>query len=209
MAWILLALALVGAGAALLGPPEKWWGIDLGSAGAAVFGFTLWVGALLFARYPDRIFSPDWSIAERRAWCSLVFVTLIFVNFTRFLSALGQRESAPASLGEIPSSHLTLNFFVLLIAWAVVSQTLRGKEKDVVEIDERDLRLRRAADRAGDWALSFVVIACVVLLVALPAKALAWWLAPLIAANVLIGLLIFKSLVEQLYLVVRYAWERR
>ena len=40
---------------------------------------------------------------------------------------------------------------MLLIAWAVVSSTIRGA-KDVIEADERDLRLRRSAAQVGDWA---------------------------------------------------------
>ena len=81
LAWMLLVLALVGALAGLFGPHERVWGVDLGATGVAVFGFTLWTGAWLFARHPDEIFPPEWSIAERRAWAGLLFLTLVFVNF--------------------------------------------------------------------------------------------------------------------------------
>ena len=83
------------------------------------------------------------------------------------------------------------------------------REKDVIEQDERDLRLRHAADRVGDWAFTIVIAWCVGLLVGQPAERLTWFLEPLIAANVLIGILIAKSLVEHVYLVARYAWDRR
>ena len=43
----------------------------------------------------------------------------------------------------------------------------------------------------------------------LPAAKLAWWLAPMIAANVLVGILIAKPLVEHAYFVGRYARDRR
>jgi hypothetical protein len=49
---------------------------------------------------------------------------------------------------------------------------------------------------------------CVGLLVCQPFDVLAWWLAPLIAANVLVGMLIWKTLIEHVYLVGRYAWDR-
>ena len=209
LAWGLLVLALAAATAALFGPQERWWGMDIGAAGAAVFGFTLWVGAWLFARYPDAMFSPYWSIAERRAWAGLLFVILIFLNFLRFMATIAQLESPPITLAQLPSRYFVWNLFVLLIAWAVVAKTIRGAEADVVEIDERDQRFRYAADRAGDWALTIVVIASAAMLAALPADRVAWWLTPLVAANALIGLLIVRSVVEYVYLVARYARERR
>ena len=101
------------------------------------------------------------------------------------------------------------NLFVLLIAWAVVADALRGPKTELVELDERDLRMQRSADRAGDWAFTLVVIAVVLLLAFVPAERLAWWLMPLVAANMLIGLLIGRSFVEHASLVVFYARERR
>jgi hypothetical protein len=209
LAWGVLVLALLGALTNLFGPDVRVWGLNLGSLGATVFGFTLWGGAWLFAQYPDRIFSPDWSIAERRAWAALVFILLIFLAYLRFMWHLASLPEPPARLSEIPGDHFVWNLTVLLIAWAVVSSTIRGREKDVIEADERDLRLRRAADRTGDWALTIIVIWCVGLLIGQPADHLTWWLAPMIAANALIGILIGKSLVEHVYLVARYAWDRR
>ena len=77
-----------------------------------------------------------------------------------------------------------------------------------IDFDERDLRIQRKADRAGDAAFTVITIACIVLLIALPAERLEWWLAPLIAAQVLIGLLIARTLSEYAYLVVSYMRER-
>ena len=96
-----------------------------------------------------------------------------------------------------------------LIAWAVVAKALRGPQTELVELDERDLRVQRWADRGGDWALTLVVIAIVLLLAYVPAERLAWWLMPLIAAHVLIGMLIGRALLERAFLVARYALERR
>ena len=89
LAWLLLVLGLVGAVAGLFGPHERVWGVDLGATGTVVFGFTLWTGAWLFARYPDAIFPPEWSIAERRAWAGLLFLTLV----SRELRAVHGRRS--------------------------------------------------------------------------------------------------------------------
>jgi len=209
LAWVLLLVALAGAVASLIGPQERWFGIDIGSTGATLFGFALWVGAKLFARQPDRIFSAEWALAERRSWVGLVFLSLIVANFARFLWSLGQAAEPPQQLRQIPADHLMWNLFVLLISWVIVSHTIRGSEPEVVERDERDLRFQHAANRVGDFALSAIVIGCVIMLAALPVERLAWWLAPLVAANVLIGLLLIKSLAEYVYLVSRYAWERR
>jgi hypothetical protein len=209
LAWLLLVLALVGAVAGLFGPHERVWGVDLGATGTAVFGFTLWTGAWLFARHPDAIFPAEWSIAERRAWAGLLFLTLIFVSFVRFMLTIAHLDSPPVSIAELPSQHFMWNLFVLLIAWAVVAKALRGPEKDVVELDERDLRTRRSAARAGNAAFIFVVVAIVLMLAYLPAEHLVWWLSPLIAAHALIGLLIGRSLVEHACLVACYALERR
>jgi len=209
LAWLVLALTLTGALGALFGPQERWWGLDIGSLGATVFGFTLWIGAGLFAAYPERIFSPGWSIAERRAWAGLFFVVLIFLAYLRFMWTLGGRPEIPESLDELGAEHFLWNLGIMLIAWAVVSATIRGREPEVIAADERDLRMRRAADHVGDWALTIMIAWCVGLLVGQPAGRLAWWLAPLIAANVLVGILIAKTLVEHAYLVARYAWDRR
>ena len=209
LASLVLVLALAAAGASLFGPHERWWGMDIGATGAAVFALTLGTGAWLFARHPDEIFPPEWSIAERRAWAGLVFLALVFINFVRFMATNSHLESPPASIGEIPSTHFMWNLFVLLIAWAVVAKTTRGPEKDQVELDERDLRMHHAADRAGDWAFMAVIIAIVLLLALTPAVRLSWWLSPLIAANALVGLLIGRSLVEHASLVACYAIARR
>lgn len=209
LAWGVLALALAGALASLFGPQERWWGLDVGSLGATVFGFTLWTGAALFAAYPERIFPSAWSIAERRAWAGLFFVLVIFIAYLRFMCALGGMERIPATLDDLPAERFIWNLVVLLIAWAVVSATIRGRGEEIIEADERDLRLRRAADRVGDWLLTILIAWCVGLLIGQPSERLTWWLAPMIAANVLVGILIAKTLVEHVYLVGRYAWDRR
>jgi hypothetical protein len=209
LAWMLVVVACVGAAAGLFGPYERVWGVDLGATGVTVFGFALWIGALLFARHPGSIFPIEWSIAERRAWVGLVFTTLVLVNFLKFMVILAHLDSPPASIGELPSQYSMWILFVLLIAWAVVVKTIRGPQTELVELDERDLRMQRSAHRAGDWLLTFAVIAVVLLLAFVSAERLSWWLSPLITANVLIGLLIGRSFVELAFLVAHYSLERR
>jgi hypothetical protein len=135
LSWVLLLVALGGAVASLIGPHERWWGIDIGSLGTVMFGAALWVGAWVFARHPDRIFSADWALAERRSWVGLVFLALIVASFARFLWALAQRPAPPGRLNEFPADYFGWNLFVLLISWAIVSSTIRGRESEVVERD--------------------------------------------------------------------------
>ena len=40
-------------------------------------------------------FQPEWSIAERRAWAGLLFLTLVFVNFVRFMLTIADLDSPP------------------------------------------------------------------------------------------------------------------
>lgn len=209
LAWAVLLLAVVGALGSLFGPQARWWGLHVSSVGATVFGFALWIGAGLFAASPERILPPAWSIAERRAWAGLFFVALIFLAYLRFMWTLAGLREIPDAVGELPADHFVWNLGVLLIAWAVVSSTLKGRDAGAIEADERDLRLRRAADLVGDWVLTIMIACGVGLLVAQPASRLSWWLAPLIAANVLVGVLIAKTFFEHAFLVSRYAWERR
>ena len=63
----------------------------------------------------------------------------------------------------MPARNLVSFIIVMVIAWGVAAHVL-GRGAGPVEHDERDLRLRFQADRAGDWALSLTVVACVVLL---------------------------------------------
>jgi hypothetical protein len=182
--------------AGLFGPHERVWGVDLGATGTAMFGLTLWTGAWLFARHPDAIFPTEWSIAERRAWAGLLFLTLVSGSFVRFMIAMAQLDVPPVSIAELPSRHFLWNLFVLLIAWAIVAKALRGPQKDVVELD-------------GNAAFIFVVIAIVLMLAYLPAEHLTWWLSPLVAAHALIGLLIGRSFLEHVLLVAQYARDRR
>jgi hypothetical protein len=209
IAWMVLLLALVGAMASLFGPHERWWGVDIGATGTAVFGFTLWTGAWLFARHPEEIFPVEWSVAERRAWTGLLFLMLVFVSFARFMVSIADLDSTPMAIAEIPSKHFMWSLFVLLIAWAVVAKTIRGPATDLVELDERDLRIQHRANRAADSAFIFVVVGIVLLLAYLPGARLGWWLSPLIAAHALIGLLIGRATVARACQVGCYALERR
>jgi hypothetical protein len=205
---VLLALAVTGCIFSLFGPAERWWGVDLGATGSAVFNLAL-IGAMVLAAVrPAQLFPEDRSTAERRGWVGLVFTLIILLSFAKFLSTLAMLEEVPRTFFEVPVLRLGIELAFPFVAWGVISGLL-AHGAGPVEQDERDLQLRNAADRAGDWGLTLTVIASVVLLHNVPSARLSWWLAPMILANVLIGVLILKTLIESAALVTLYARSRR
>jgi hypothetical protein len=204
----LIALALLACVANLFGPAERWWGVDIGATGAAVFYLCLVALLSLMALKGREIFPETWSLAERRAWVGLGFSTLIVGATGKFLWIFSQLEVVPTRPYEVPARYLVNFIIVMAIAWGVAARVL-GRGAGPVEHDERDLRLRFQADRAGDWALCLAVVASVLLLSTFPASSLSWWLQPLVLANVLIAVLIAKMLVEHAALAALYARARR
>jgi hypothetical protein len=203
LAKIVLLVGGLAALAALFGPAEPWGPVDLGATGASVFMLCVAAMLWLFATRAETIFPEDFSIGERRAWVGLVFGGIVLVVYAHQLWALRHGGAAPETVDALFSHRFIQRLIVLLIVWSVLSH-LVGRNAGVIHTDERDLRMQGRADRAGDWALTLIVIACVAVLASVPAAQLAWWLSPIVLANVLIGLLIAKSLVEYLALTLQY-----
>lgn len=203
-----LALALTSV-VTLLGahwaPDDRWWGVDIGATSASLYFTCIWVGVWLVSQFPHRFFPTEWSVAERRAWAGLFFGFLILLSFIHFMWALSRHAEVPQTLGSMASRHFIYNLSALLFGWLMVWKFVAGREAGAVHLDERDLRNRHDADRAGNVVLTAIVVVCIALLAALPRELLSWWLAPLVAANLLIGILIVKSLTEEGYLLLCYA----
>jgi hypothetical protein len=119
--------------------------------------------------------------------------------------ALSRHGIVPERIDQLFAPHFMSRLITLIVAWSVISRLLA---RHALECDERDLGLRDRAPHsvkgAGDWALTLIVIACIFVLVSIPASLLAWWLAPFVLANLLVGLLIAKSRVEHLVLTYAY-----
>jgi hypothetical protein len=203
----LAVILLLGGGAAafaaLFAPAAPWGGVDLGAVGASVFVLTLFLSIWLFAVHGDAVFPDDMSICERRAWVGLIFTSLILLSLGRHLWALWAGGSIPEHPTQVFTPGFVNRLVTLIIAWAVISHLI-GRAAGGVESDERDLRLRLRAGRAGDWSLTLLVVAAIVVLGWSPRSWLEWWLAPVILANLLIGLLSVRSLVEHLVLTTAY-----
>lgn len=205
LALILLFFGGGGALAALFGSAEAWGGVDLGATGASVFMLSLAAAIVLLAMRGDQVFPQHMSVAERRAWVGTVFVAILLAAFVRELYLLSVDAGVPEGMGDLFARRFLERYVVVAIAWGVISHLIGRAEKGV-EADERDLRLRHRADRAGDWALTLIVINGIVVLASVPREFLSWWLAPIVLANVLIGLLIAKSLVEHVVLTLSYRY---
>ena len=199
----ILAVGVVAGLAALFGPAERWGGVDLGATGAALVGLTLLAAIVLFARRAEQIFPDDSSVAERRAWIGTLFMVFVLLSFLRFMWALSHQPVPPRTLDDLYAKHFMQQLFGLLLAWQVMSYLI-GRHAGAVQLDERDLRLQHSAARAGDLALTVIIVGCVCILALLPASMLAWWLAPIVLANLLIGLAVARSLVEHLVLAFAY-----
>lgn len=201
LAWVLLATGGPAASVALLGP--RWHGMDLGATGAAVFVVCAILSIGLFATRSHEVFPEHMSIAERRTWVGLVFLTLVLAGFAREMLVLSGHGNFPEHVHDLFAPAFMERYVVLAIAWGVIAHLVERGDGGL-EGDERDLHLRHRADRAGDWAFTLIVIAGILVLAWVPRELLSWWLAPRVLANVLIGLLITKSLVEHAVLACSY-----
>ncbi len=203
LTWLLLAVAFLAVGLALFGPGERWGGVDLGATGAGVFVLCVVAAVALFTRKSQEVFPEHMSLSERRAWIGLVFLVIILTTFTTEMLALSGHAVIPESIRDLFAQRFIQRYVLLAIAWALISHLI-GRGAGGIELDERDLQLRHRAGRAADWALTLIVIAGIVVLASVPRQQLSWWLAPIVLANLLIGLLIAKSLVEHVALAIAY-----
>lgn len=205
---VLLAIGAVAGLAALFGPDERLGGVDVGSTGASVFMLALIAAIALIARRSHEVFPEDASVAEQRAWIGALFIGFVLLDYLRFMGAVWQLPEPPPTLTAVFATHFLRRLFVLIVVWAVISHLI-GRRAGEVQTDERDLRLQHVSARAGDLSLTLIIVSCVCVLALTPAPLLAWWLSPIVLANVLIGLLIARSLVEHVVLTIAYFAARR
>jgi hypothetical protein len=85
--------------------------------------------------------------------------------------------------------------------------TIRRQAAGAARLGERDLRIALGAARFADGTLGLLIVSIVVALVALPEQSRTW-LRPFFAADVLVALLIARTLGKNIYTVGRYRRER-
>src|SRR5688572_1058513 len=203
---VLLAVAALGAAGMFLGG-DDWFGIDLGPIGATVLYVAMWLFVAHVAVYSGQAFPETWSPAEKQAWVGLVFVALVSFNVLNLLEALPDIGPAADQIYNQATKRLWINLGLLMVGWIVIASVLSSQDGDGVQQDERDLRIAHKAARAATGAMTLLIIAIVVALVVLPEQSRTW-LRPLIAANVLIALLVARTLIENIYTVLCYRRER-
>jgi hypothetical protein len=202
---LLLAVAALGAAGMFL-ESDTWFGIDVGMVGSAMLYAALWLFVIHLWKHSEAAFPADAPLAERQAWVSVVFVTLIYFHWLNFVRALPGLGAQADEISNPASRHFAINLGMLIFGWIVVGGIVRAGNREAVELDERDLRIQRAASRAGSGLLSVLIIGLISALAILP-EHLGPWLRPLIVANVLVGLLIANTLTENVYAVIRYRRE--
>ena len=183
--------------------PDGWLGIDIGPVGASVLYAALWLFVIHLSKHSESAFPPDSSLAERQAWVSVAFVTLITLHWLNFMAMLPGLGAQADEISNPASRRFAINFGMTIFAWIVVAGVVRSGNREAVELDERDLRIQHAAGRVGSGLLAVLIIGLISALATQP-EIFSPWLRPLIVANALIGLLIAKTLAECVYTVVRF-----
>jgi len=203
---VLLAVAALGAAGMFLGP-DGWFGIDIGPVASAVLYGVLWLFVIHLARSPGEVFPETWSQAEKQAWVAVVFMALVSFHVANLLLALPELGAEADRLRNSATRPFWINLGMLIFGWIVIGSMVRKQDADAVQLDERDLRIAHRAARYADGTLALLIVWLVVVLVTLPEQSRTW-LRPLIVANVLIALLIARTLAESIYTVWRYRRER-
>jgi hypothetical protein len=205
---VLLAIGVLAGLATLFGPGERVGSVDVGASGAMVFVLSLIAAIVLFALRAHEVFPEDASVTEQRAWIGALFIGFVLLDYLRFMWTVWRLPEPPPTLDAVYALQFLRRLFVLIVVWEVISHLI-GRRAGEVQTDERDLRLKNVSARAGDWSLTVIIVCCVCLLALTPAPLLTWWLSPIVLANVLIGLLIARSLVEHVVLTIAYFAARR
>jgi hypothetical protein len=205
--WILLSLAALGAAGMFFGP-DGWHGLDIGPIGATVLYAAIWLFVIHLSIHSNDVFPAHASLSEKQSWVSLAFVLLITFHFLNLLDSLSDMGALADEISNPASRNFGMNLGMLIFAWIVVGGIVRAQNADTVELDERDLRIQRAAHRFSGGLMSMQIIGLIALLAIFPEQAQPW-MRPLIVGNFLLGLLIVKTLVESIFLVARYARERQ
>jgi len=187
--------------------PDGWFGIDIGPVGAAVLYAALWLFVIHLSKQAGEAFPVDAPLAERQAWVAVAFVSLIAFHWLNFLLMLPDLGVAADQISNPASRRFGINFGMTIFAWIVVSGVVRSGNQESVDLDERDLRIQHAANRAGSGLMAVLIIGSITALAMQP-EVFAPWLRPLSVANALAGLLIAKTLMESVYIVVRYRREQ-
>ena len=187
--------------------PDGWLWLDIGHIASAVLYAALWMLAIHVAKHSEAAFPEHVSPAERQAWVAVVFVSLIACHYLNFLAALPGLGAEADRISNPASRSFGINLGMLIFGWVVASGALRAQKSEPVELDERDLRIQHVAGRFAHGLMAMMMLGLIALLALLPDQSRTW-MRPLVVGNVLLGLLLARTLAENIHVVVRYRRER-
>ncbi|WP_460452817.1 hypothetical protein [Arenimonas aestuarii] len=200
-----LAVLVALAGASfwmLLAGPEEILGMDLGKLSVGLSVLVAWLALYGVTAAPRGELDDEVSPGEWRAWIGLGFTALVAAYL------LTKADVIAAASDHRDLGRIGRNIVLLLIAWAVVSQTLQWRWQGKVLEDERDRDIERKAAGWARAALVAVVLGLAFMFGFSPAERLAW-ATPITIAHLLLFGLVWHSLVEYAVTVAAYWRDRR
>ncbi|GAB2652476.1 hypothetical protein GCM10027193_02130 [Arenimonas aestuarii] len=196
-------MALAGASFwMLLAGPEEILGMDLGKLSVGLSVLVAWLALYGVTAAPRGELDDEVSPGEWRAWIGLGFTALVAAYL------LTKADVIAAASDHRDLGRIGRNIVLLLIAWAVVSQTLQWRWQGKVLEDERDRDIERKAAGWARAALVAVVLGLAFMFGFSPAERLAW-ATPITIAHLLLFGLVWHSLVEYAVTVAAYWRDRR
>ena len=197
----LVALAFVAFWMLLAGPDELL-GIDLGGFGIGLVALVAWSAVHGISVAPRGELDDAVSPGEWRAWIGFAFSTLV-AGYLLAKSDVIASVTDYRDLGKIGR-----NIVLLVIAWAVVSQTLEWRWKGKVLVDERDRNIEVRAAGWGRGATAFTVFGIAITLGLSPAPKLLW-ATPIVISHLLVFALVLGCLMEYVVTALSYWRDRR
>lgn len=191
-------ISLIALSIALLASDGRSIGLYAGCVAALV---------ICVARTHDDLFPAACSTPERRGWSGVYFGVLILLSFAHLLW-LELRDPGPAFSWQARLfERFGWNLVMLLLAACVVHHLL-GARRATGDRGECESRIAHEGAVVANTLLVLVMLALVVMLALYPDVA-GEWLQPRFVANVLIALLIVRTLAEQITIVARHRRLRR
>lgn len=199
-AWLLLGLAMLGAGLWLVFWPPSGISVWVGMGGP-LLGFGSAIAAVQLALWRKTGFEHAAAPAEVNAWIMLLFVgALIAVS-------LGNADLLATGLSGRGATHLGFKLGGLTLFFVILAHVLRARRGEAILEDERDLEIKARAAAWGRGALIFCMVGLMVMLGLSPAEKLRWATPMAIAAQLWFALL-WGWLVEYVAVVFLY-WRDR
>ncbi len=205
--WVLpglISVAAIGLWLLLAGP-ARVLGVDAGQAGMVLLITSVWMSLYAIHRMPRGELDTAIAPGEWRAWVGVGFMAVAIGYLVLHIDVFRQTSSI---YHNHDANAVGRNLALLLVAWAVISSTLRRRWHAQVQEDERDRQILVRSCQSAYYALVVGIVALALLFGFSPVDKLQW-ATPLMIANSLIFMLMASSLVSYLVAGVSYWRDRR